>query len=171
MIFGFAFGAKLLDRIDCRVNLPAKSLFRLAETRNNVVEPDFADNHQIDVTRSTLLLPCDRAVNEGQSNAIRERHQRILDQVVNSNRLRQNALEFGKDRVVLVCLIIHLVPAADAPHDPNIRELLQFPLGGSKGRSCLANKVPQIKLLIRMAIEQSENRASALAEQDVGETG
>src|SRR5712692_8863347 len=171
MIFRFALGPKLFDRIYRWVDLPSKSFLRFTKTRNNFVEPDFANHQEVDVTRCLLLVPSDRTVDKGQLNAICQREQRFLHHVVNSHGLSENALKLGKDRVVGIRLEVDLAPAADSIHYPGVRQLLEFPLRSSKRSACFSDQITQIEFLIGTSVEEHENGSSCLSEEDVRQSG
>ena len=137
--------------------------------RGDLAESDVPDNHNVDIARRCLRALSDRTVDEGYSDPIDHRLQRLQNHIAQPCRLGQNVLEFGKNRVGRIRLIINLVSSSNPRDQSNICQALQFPLGGPKCSLRPSYQISQIELFLGMTIEESENSAARIAKEKLSD--
>ena len=137
--------------------------------RGDLAESDVPDNHNVDIARRCLRALSDRTVDEGYADPIDHRLQRLLNHIAQPCCLGQNDLEFGKNRVGRIRLIINLVPSSNPRDQSNICQALQFPLGGPKCSLRPSYQISQIELFLGMTIEENENSAARIAKEKLSD--
>ncbi len=113
---------------DCWVDLPAEGYLRGSKRGNDVSKRCFPDYHQIHVTIRAILLPGYGAVNESDLNLRSQRRQGRSDHVVNAEGLRDQALDFGKNRTVGIGLIQDLIALVSPQNEAHFGEMFELPL-------------------------------------------
>ena len=83
----------------------------------------------------------------------------------NTRRLYQNARQFLKDRTFLIRPEIDLIAANRTPHNAGRGKQPQFALDRANTAAGDTNDLPQIKLFLRLSIQQPEHRAAIAAEE------
>lgn len=100
-----------------------------------------------------------------------DRPLRLQDHIANPRGLGQNALEFGKNRIGRIRLVVNVVSPSHPQHQSRICQLLQFPLGGPQGSFRPSYQIPQIELFFGVTIEESKNSPARIAKEKLSETG
>src|SRR5665213_198884 len=77
---GFVMGqlaSKLPNAVHMRIDLAAKNSFGWRQRVDRILELDVADEHHVDIALGDLLAACDRAVHEGELDAIGYRREHL----------------------------------------------------------------------------------------------
>jgi hypothetical protein len=89
---------EFVRRIYGRVDLSSDALLSSAQRVHHVLEGNFTDDEQVDITASPQRLLRSRSEHEREHDAIRELAQRIAQHIDHTDGLHHQALQLGVDR-------------------------------------------------------------------------
>src|SRR5688572_15209513 len=150
-------------------DVAAEPAFRAPELLVEIGDQYVADDQQIDVAgrmRSTLG---DRAVDERDLYPGFEWLEDIVDDVANSECLRDQSGELGENRGVPVGLEVDLVRPTFARNQSGSGELVELTLHLARTTLSGVDDLPGVEGMVRAAEQQAEDSLTRLAEQRVGD--
>jgi hypothetical protein len=110
-----------------------------------------------------------RTVDQRNLDSVAEGRQRRLQNVGHPGRLNNQGLEFCEHGTFRIGLEVDLLTLDSAPNDSRCRQGLQFPLNGAVTASRHSHYLTEVEPLVRMAIQQAQNRSSVLGKEDFGQ--
>ncbi len=143
-----------MRRINRRVDFPAQCFLGTAQPLDDVVKIHVADDHQIDIAISPVLLSGYRTVNESDLHTIFQRRQRGTQNTRSARRLQEQSAEFWKYRTLAIGLVKNLSAQGFSNDKARIAELSDFPLDGAVSRAGLTDQLAEIEGFVRMPVEK-----------------
>jgi hypothetical protein len=132
----------------------------------HVAECRVADDKKIDVAGGMKLTACGRTEDERCAQTIGERHQRLAQDVHESDGFGKQTLQLWEDGRLLVGLKVHLVAADLAAHQARGRQQFQLALSRTDGTPDVSHELPQVVRLVGMTQEPSQYAATRATEQN-----
>ena len=123
-------------------------------------------DQQIDVAGGVKLTPGSGAEHEGRVHTIRDRDERLTQNVHESRGLREQTLQLGKDGCLLVRLKVHLLAANLAAHQAGSREQFELALNRADGAADVPHQFSQVERFVGMTQQPAEYAPPRAAEQD-----
>jgi hypothetical protein len=160
-------GAKLVRRIDRGIHVSPQPLLRRYQGGRDEVERNVSDDEEVDVAVTAQLPACGRAKDEGHSDLVSERRQRLAQHVDETCGLEKQGLELREDRGVAVRLEMNLSSLHRPAEQAGACERLEFLLHGSLGGAGLPDDLAKVERPLGMAEQQAEHPAASLAEKHV----
>lgn len=162
----FNLRSKLVCRVDRRIDVPPQSFLSWLYRCDDIAEGCFADHQQIDVAGGVKLTPGSGAEHEGRVHTIRERDERLMQNVHESRGLREQTLQLGKDGCLLVRLKVHLLAANLAAHQAGSRQQFELALNRADRAADVPDEFPQVVRFVRVTQEPSQDAPPRATEQD-----
>jgi hypothetical protein len=153
---GAELRAELLCRIDDGIDLATEARLRSGQRRDDVAKRNFSDDEQIHVARGSERPARGRAVDQGDTNSVRQRSQGSAKLVQQSGGLQEDTLELLENRRLRIRLVEDVIASDGAPKDSRRGQLLELLRDGAGGRAADPNQLAHVKRLIRMSEEPAQ---------------
>ena len=160
-------GTKLVRWIDRGIHVSPQPLLRRYQSGRDEVERNVSDDEQVDVAVLAQFPSCGRAKDEGHSDLISERRQRLAQHVDETCGLEKQGLELREDRGVAIRLEMNLSSLHRPAEQAGACERLELLLHGSLGGAGLPDDLAKVERPLGMAEQQAEHAAASLAEEHV----
>ena len=131
------FRTELGHRINSRIHVASKPHLRFAQSPGYGRERSIPDDEQINVAVAAQLTPGGRTEDEGDSDAVRKRRERLAQHIGDTGGLDEEGLQLRKDRRLSVRLEVDLSPLDGPVDQAGTRQRLEFPLHGALGSAGL----------------------------------
>ncbi len=165
MVAGNKFPPEFGDRIDHGVDLASDLLLRCMDRGNHIGKCHVPHDEQVHVAAAALIAARKRAVDERQSNPVRERRKGGAKDLGHARRLRHQFLQFPEDRTGRVCPVENLVSAHAPLEHASCGQSPYFALNGARSDRGGAGDLAKIECLVGVTKKPSQNGAAGLAEK------
>jgi len=135
---------------------------------HDVLKWRVSNHKKIDVARRAELAPCRGSEHERNLDATAKRREALPESIDEAGCFGEETPQFREDRRIGVGLEIHLTALHGPPHQPCGRQQFQFALSGADCSPRLADDLPEIVGLVRVAEQPAEQAAAGAAKKDHG---
>ena len=167
MVAAIDLGFEVADRIQRGIDGASDLRLYWRELGEDLVERDFADDHQVHVALSVFIAAGERAVDEGLRDSAREWRERRGKKLEDAYGLGDECMDFRVDGMVTIGLVVDLMAGVGALDEADVGESFEFALDGACTGAGFAGDLADVEGLVGATEEKRENAASGLAEEEV----
>ena len=129
---------------------PAQPALRLAESGRELREPCIANDEQVHIAGGPFPRPRHGAVDKGQRDPLRERLQRIAQNIGEPRRFGEKTGQFGEKSALGIRLVIDPIAFPSLPENPSLQEGRQLTLETGRRHSEMPREVTPVPPAVRI---------------------
>jgi hypothetical protein len=162
---GGQLGTEFPRRVNRWIDGAEQSSLRLSDCTCKLAEGDVPNHHEVEVARSVLFAPGNRAVDECSVDLPSQRGEEVPKRCSASGSLDDDLPQLVEYRAVAIALKVDVSASGLTPQDPRTRQLRDFALNLPDPQASALGDLAQVECLVRVAVEQSKNCSSSFREQ------